>query len=284
MIERNPRLRLVIVTNGNVFARIILDRLFVERALDIAGVVIVTGVKTGKSKMQSLREILARSGLRFFVYKVSLYAVFALAGLLSPRRSFFVYGLAKAHGVPLFLTDQVNRPETLEQVRAWNPDVLASVSCPQIIRPPLLELPRQHAINIHSSLLPAYAGIAPYFWVLANGEERTGTTVHTMDEKLDTGRVIVQRQVAIDAEASVLSLFLQLSLLGSEALAEAVDRIGRGETEFPAQDLDGRTYFGWPTASSVRTFLRAGGRLARVSDYLRVVRTLRRCVPRQQTG
>ena len=268
--------RIVVVTNGNFFARIILDRIFRERGDSIAGVVIVTGIKAGKSKVSSLREILARSGARFFAYKASVYIAFAAASLLLRGRSFFVYGLANERRVPVMFADQVNSPSVAVQVSEWSPDVLLSVSCPQIIRKRLLDVPRSCALNIHSSLLPDYAGIAPYFWALARGEEATGTTVHVMDEQLDTGSIVAQKHVPIRKEHSVLSLFLELSRVGGDALAEAVDRVARGDRAFTQQDLTGRSYFGWPSAADVRAFVHGGGTLARASDYIRAIRAVPR--------
>jgi folate-dependent phosphoribosylglycinamide formyltransferase PurN len=259
--------RIVVVTNGNFFARVILEPLLRERAADVAGVVIVTGIAAGKSRRQSLTGILRSGGVRHFAFKASTYLVFAVSSLVLRKKSFFVHQLAGRLGIPICFTPYVNEPRVLAQVTEWRPGVLVSVSCPQRIGPELLAVPTKGAINVHSSLLPRYAGIEPYLWVLANGETTTGTTVHLMREEFDTGDIIVQKELPIRARETVMSLFYRLSLLGGEALKEAVDAVLAGSTGFVGQDESRRTYYSWPTAETIASLYRNGHRLARVSDF-----------------
>jgi hypothetical protein len=145
-------MKLCVITNGNFFARVELTRLFKERNKDIAGVIIVTGIKANKSRFRSLVEVWENSGWHYFLYKLSTYLVFAAAGLIYPRRVFFVPRLAKNLGIPVLYTAQVNAPEVVNQVREWRPDILISVSCPQRVRKPLLSIPTNSVINIHASM------------------------------------------------------------------------------------------------------------------------------------
>jgi methionyl-tRNA formyltransferase len=265
-------MKLVVITNGNFFARVELTRLFQERHRDIAGVVVITGVKANKSRMRSLVEIWRRSGWRYFLYKSSTYVVFAAASLLYPGHVFFVPGLARRFSTPVVYAAQVNMPHVLSQVKEWKPELLISVSCPQRIGVELLSIPTVCAINIHASLLPEYAGIAPYVWVLVNGETLTGTTVHVMEERFDTGHIIMQNELEIAESETVFSLFFRLAKLGSDALAEAVADIARGSASLASQDTSQRTYYSWPTADTIRTLFRNGHRLVTVSDYLQAIR------------
>jgi len=268
-------LKLVIITNGNFFARVILERLVAERADSIAGIVIVTGVKAGKSRLRSLLEIWQQSGGSYFVYKFSTYVVFALVDVLFRKRAYFVPGMAARHGIPVMYAAQVTALSVEEQIREWQPDILASVSCPQRIRKNLLDLPTKCSINVHSSLLPAYAGIAPYVWVLANNEPRTGTTVHIMEEKFDTGAIIVQKECEILPHTTVLSLFLTLSQMGAEALDEAIDGLVSDTASLSAQDHTRRSYYSWPTVDAMKSLRQHGFGLARPADYLTAIRSIK---------
>jgi folate-dependent phosphoribosylglycinamide formyltransferase PurN len=266
---------IVIVTNGNFFARLILGPLIRERHSQIAGIVIITGVRAGRSRRESIAEIRKRGGWRHFGYKVATYVVFSAAGILRPRRRYFVHEIAREHGIPLKFASQVNSPAITEQIRAWQPELLVSVSCPQRIGLETLSIPTSYAVNIHSSLLPAYAGISPYFWVLVRGEERTGTTVHVMREKFDSGAILVQKSLDIRPRESVFSLFYRLSLLGGEALSESASLVLEGKARPLEQDASRRSYYSSPTAIAVTALRRRGHRFARCGEILRALRETR---------
>jgi folate-dependent phosphoribosylglycinamide formyltransferase PurN len=265
-------MKLVVITNGNFFARVELTRLFQERHKDIAGVVVITGIKARKSRLRSLMEIWQQSGWRYFLYKSSTYLVFAAARLLYRGHVFFVPGLAKRFSIPVVYAAQVNSPYVVSQVEEWKPDLLISVSCPQRIQRELLSIPTVCAINIHASLLPAYAGIAPNVWVLANGETLTGTTVHVMKERFDTGHIIIQKQMNVAKNETAFSLFFRLNKLGSDALAEAVAKIVQGNASLTPQDTSKATYYSWPKTDTIRGLFRRGHRLCAVSDYRQAIR------------
>ena len=265
-------MKLVVITNGNFFARVELTRLFQERHKDIAGAVVITGVKAKKSRLRSLMEIWQQSGWRYFLYKSSTYLVFAAAHLLCRGHAFFVPGLARRFSIPVVYAAQVNSPYVVSQVKEWKPDLLISVSCPQRIQRELLSVPTICAINIHASLLPKYAGIAPNVWVLANGETLTGTTVHVIEERFDAGQIIIQKQLNIAENDTVFSLFFRLNKLGSDALAEAVVNIAQGTVSLTPQDTRKATYYSWPKADTIRGLLRKGRRLCTVSDYRQAIR------------
>lgn len=264
-----------VITNGNFFARVALTRLIKERSEDIAGIVVITGVKANKSRLRSLAEILQQSGWRYFLFKLLTYLVFTVVGPLFPNRAFFVSALAKRFSIPVVYAAQVNSSQMVSQVEAWRPDLLISVSCPQRIRREILSIPTTCAINLHSSLLPRYAGIAPYVWVLAEGCTTTGTTVHMMEEEFDAGDIIIQKKLEIERNETVFSLFFRLAQLGSNALAEAVANIDGGAASSAPQDPDKRTYYTWPKAETIATLSRRGHRLWAPSDFQKAIGSVR---------
>ena len=265
------RSRIVVITNGNFFSRVILDPLLRGPQYDVAGVVVVTGIAAGQTRWRSLLKIFTTGGVRHFAYKASTYIVFALSSQILRRRSFFVHQLAKRLSIDTCFTQYVNEPSVYERIVSWQPEILVSVSCPQRIGARLLSCPTKVAINVHSSLLPRYAGIEPYLWVLAKGETTTGTTVHIMREEFDTGDILVQRELAIDPGESVFSLFYRLSILGGEAVTQAIDAIITDLAAPVQQDGSERTYFSWPNSDAVRAIYDNGHRFARVSDFRRAL-------------
>ena len=168
--------RLTVVTNGNYFAARILHDLVLYRASSISGIVVVDGDYSGRTGLQAWRAV-ARSACTPYVMGKSVHLVSArLAARRRPTAS--VAGLAAVHSIPVVHVDSVKDPSFLKHVRTWETELLVSVSCPQRLPESSFTEPRHGGINIHASLLPSYAGLAPYYWVLARGERETGISVH----------------------------------------------------------------------------------------------------------
>lgn len=130
------------------------------------------------------------------------------------------------------------------------------------MRKDLLAHPPEGVINIHGALLPKYRGKLPSFWVLAHGEEKTGVTVHYMNEELDDGPIIVQREVPIELDDTLHSLVLRSKVqYGASALAEAVRQIMEGEVDPKENDESEATYFSFPTPDAIQRFRDQGRKI-----------------------
>ncbi len=86
-------------------------------------------------------------------------------------------------------------------------------------------MPEYGTFNLHASLLPDYRGAAPIHWSIINGEEKTGVTTFFIDEKIDTGEMILKKEVSIDADETVGQLHDRLMHLGAQAVSETLDLI-----------------------------------------------------------
>ena len=165
------------------------------------------------------------------------------------------------HGVPCLPVKDVNAPEFLEELRRLGPDLLVSVSCPQLFKQPLIDLPPQGILNIHGSILPRYRGVLPSFWMLANGEKQAGVSVYFVDTRIDAGELCGQRIYDIPPD-DTLHRFLQNSkAMAAELLLEVLARLERGELTRRPLDLTQGSYHSWPDAAAVRRFRVAGRRL-----------------------
>ena len=103
-----------------------------------------------------------------------------------------VPGIARAAGVPLLETFDVNDAAFLEELRGLRPDVFVSAAYPQIFASALLSVPPRGAVNFHPSLLPRFRGAHPHFWAIATGAATSGITAHFMTPRIDDGDVIEQ--------------------------------------------------------------------------------------------
>ncbi|MCB0447159.1 MAG: methionyl-tRNA formyltransferase [Gelidibacter sp.] len=96
-------------------------------------------------------------------------------------------------------------------------------------------MPKYGTFNLHASLLPNYRGAAPIHWAIINGETKTGVTTFFIDEKIDTGAMILQKEVAIADDETVGSLHDKLMVLGSQLVIDTVQLIESGNVSTTIQ-------------------------------------------------
>jgi folate-dependent phosphoribosylglycinamide formyltransferase PurN len=259
-------MRIAVVSNGNFFSTVELGPVLKAPDMHIAGVVVM-GVPPGRgNRLQRLARLARRTGYRFALYKLASLVLPKLYAALT-RRPMFLDQLCASLGVPHIDVDDVNAEASRRFLERAKPDVLVSVSCPQIIKPHILNVARVAAINVHQSLLPAYAGMAPYFWVLRNGERTTGLTVHVMTPEVDMGPVLRQREVDVLPGDTALGLQLRLVRVGAEELLGALRDIPGSLSQVAPQELSTRSFNGWPTRHDVRILLERGRRLATLQNF-----------------
>lgn len=184
------------------------------------------------SVLHNLR-ILAGSTLRSIMRRLGF----------SLRRPATVKEFLISENVPWFPVNRVNSEKTRQRLVQENPDLLVIATFPQILRGHILSIPRLGCINTHPSLLPRYRGPLPVYWVLKNGEPKTGVTIHFVDEGIDTGDIICQKEILIEPGENPGSLSLRLGLLARILLKETV-LLFRDGHDIPRlkQDEDSATY------------------------------------------
>lgn len=116
------------------------------------------------------------------------------------------------------------------------PDTIIVVGYGRLIPRWMLELPRYGNLNLHASLLPKYRGAAPIQWAIARGESVTGNTIMRLDEGLDTGPILLQREEAIRPDDTALTLSPRLAAMGAELMLETLRGLEQGVLPPRAQD------------------------------------------------
>jgi methionyl-tRNA formyltransferase len=151
---------------------------------------------------------------------------------------------AKAHvnELTVLSPEKVNRPEVIEQIRAWAPDLIVVVAYGQFLGKTILALPPLGCINIHLSLLPRYRGAAPVQRAIAAGETVTGVTAMMMDEGMDSGDMLTQTTEPILHDDTAKSLLERLALLGAVALLRVVRQAETGQLHRTPQDAARATF------------------------------------------
>ena len=137
--------------------------------------------------------------------------------------------LAEEYGLPVYQPERIKRVRWVEELRSLAPDLIVVAAYGQILSREILDIPPLGCINIHGSLLPRYRGAAPIQWCIANGEEKTGVTAMQMNEGMDTGDMLLKREVPIAADETAESLFRKLADEGALLIREVVERLLAGE-------------------------------------------------------
>lgn len=143
---------------------------------------------------------------------------------------------ALERGVPVYQFERVRGQKGLDTMRALKPDVVVTAAFGQILSKKLLEVPVHGTVNVHASLLPKYRGAAPINWCILEGETVSGVTTMLTDPGIDTGDMLLTRQVEIGENETAGELTLRLSHVGAELLIETLAGYLKGEITPVKQD------------------------------------------------
>ncbi|MEJ2254103.1 MAG: formyltransferase family protein [Nitrospirota bacterium] len=198
-----------------------------------------------------------RMGMRYASSKALARAPAALRG----GRSLDLTQLCRAHEIRVVHTDEVNSPAFLHTLREINPDLIVSVAAPVIFKKAVIELPRYGCINIHNATLPKYRGMMPNFWQLYHGEKKVGITIHEINEGIDDGGILLQREVDVLPGETLDSVIRRTKKLGAHLMIEALEAIKAGNVRYMENASSEATYYSFPTREDVREFRRRGRRI-----------------------
>lgn len=136
--------------------------------------------------------------------------------------------VALGHGIPVLQPETFRGGEAVAALRAWEPELVVVAAYGKILPRAVLEVPAHGCVNVHGSLLPKYRGAAPIQWAILRGEAVTGITIMQMNERMDAGEILAQRQTPIGATETFGELQVRLAMLGAEALSAALAELRRG--------------------------------------------------------
>jgi methionyl-tRNA formyltransferase len=148
---------------------------------------------------------------------------------------------AERLGLPILQPATLRDPTAVDALRAWSPDVLVVAAFGQILRQPVLDLAPHGCINVHASLLPRWRGAAPIQYAIRAGDRETGITIMRMDIGLDTGPILSQHPILIDANETGTTLHDKLANLGAGVLPATLTAYLAGEISPRPQPEEGMT-------------------------------------------
>ncbi len=143
---------------------------------------------------------------------------------------------ALKHGIQVHQPQKVKDSAFVKVLRDLKPDLIVVVAFGQILSKEILDIPKFGCINVHASLLPKYRGAAPLNWVIINGEKTTGITTMYMSEGLDTGDMILKKEIKIGEYETAGQLHDRMCVLGGEVLKETLKLIQENKAPREVQD------------------------------------------------
>ena len=124
--------------------------------------------------------------------------------------------------------EKVKTQEFIKKIETLEPDLIITAAYGKILPRDILDIPPLGCINVHGSLLPKYRGAAPIQWAIINGDNVTGVTTMYMDAGMDTGDILLKREVPITEDMNYQQLYDRLKELGAVVLLDTLKELERG--------------------------------------------------------
>lgn len=251
-------MKLVIVTNDSFYPRVIASYIIKTFKNDIQAI-FFSNSAGNESLVKMARKIVKTSGVMFPFY--NFVEVFA-GSLRTPS----IKKEAGKWAIDCYMTDNIN--DDVELLKAIAPDIIISIGFLQILKKAVIDIPQQGCINLHGALLPRYRGRVVYFWMLLNEEKKTGSTVHFIDEGIDTGDILLQEEVDIQPEDTMHAVALKTVDIGKKLLVKAIQTIQNGQYRTTKQDHSQSLYTSFPSREEVRLFQRKGKKFFTIKELM----------------
>lgn len=143
---------------------------------------------------------------------------------------------AREAGLHTLQTDNISNGDSLQALKDFKPDLMITAAFGQILTQEVLDIPKYGCINVHASLLPKYRGASPIQAAIIYGETVTGITTMLTDIGLDTGDILLQREIEIQPDETAGELTQRLAVLGSEVLKDTIIALENGTLKRIPQD------------------------------------------------
>lgn len=217
----------------------------------------------GDARLNARRYLGLYGAPGFVVRSIQMVTLKLLAALRAPTpRPHSLRQAASRVRSPYASIERINSKAGRAALAAMHPDVLVSIACPQILSRKTLDIPTICSLNLHSALLPSNRGMLPTFWSLFSDPPRAGVTLHLMDASLDSGEIILRREIPVTREGTPLhSLIRKAKAIGAGMVVEGLTMISEGGYSTIANPPDEGSTNGFPDGRVVAEFRRKGGRI-----------------------
>lgn len=257
------KLKLVLLTYDSLYANPVFLPLLDQEFIEIGAIILSGCILYNRSKLGSLWFLFQRHGWKYFAFKVLDQFLYELYGLTRNRQKRLLWE-AERRNIPVYKIKDINSQGSLLIIKKLQPDIIVSYFN-QILKKEVLSLPGVQCINVHPGYLPLFKGVASSFWARLNGEKFGGVTVHTMVEKLDSGRLLAREKVFFQSSESLHMHNFRCCAAGGKLLIDVLRNIYEGK-KLLIKPKEKANYFSWPRSNDVNNYLKKGYKLFNLSD------------------
>lgn len=275
-------MRVIILTSNYYLAANVALKAFLKHKLlrkhkiEVVGIIAVSNAGCSAKTLKKGWDFINRSGPLFFL-KVVLLSIwqkwiikFARFFIPNRVREFFeIEELAESYDIAYLETNDVNSQEACDFIRERAPNYLVSSLLLQIVKPHVLALATHGGINFHPALFKDHRGTFANFWAIFKSRRHTGATVHFMTDKIDDGKVIVQRKFMVKKSDTMFDVNIKSAQLGGNLLARALAKLKKNEARGILLKRLSRI-FTVPTWPEVREFVKKGKEFIKAKDLFRI--------------
>ncbi len=262
-------MKITILANRDLASNLALNRLIPSLAKDHQLHVFLSSHVGGSAAVPA-----ALGQLKFFEQGLFNELLFpALLGSSADAKLLSFDQLALGNNTPISELNKINSEAGLSALAASGPDLVLSIRYGSILRDAAIAVPRLGVLNLHSGLLPDYRGVMATFYAMLNGENEIGMTLHTIiDAGIDTGDIISNTRIELDARHSYLWNVLQLYPTGVDLMLGAVETLSSGDKLSQQPQPEGGHYYSFPTVEQLHQFRELGLHLYDVEEIIDIAK------------
>ena len=177
-----------------------------QNKYELVGYTVLSPNRKNKSILHWVLERLRIYSLWELFLVGTAFAIAKIITWLKITNYYSCRNILKFRNIKEIATLDINDEYYINRIKKENPDVILSISCPQLFKEGLLNTPNLYCINAHGTLLPRHRGVFGSFWTLYYGDKYGGSTLHTMELKLDAGEIIWQDSFIVDKNDTQFSI------------------------------------------------------------------------------
>ncbi|MBT6121230.1 hypothetical protein HOH45_07190 [bacterium] len=253
----------LLYTSGHIGSAITLNRLVHSKEYQIIGIIKTPLVSLSFRGKKSIVSQMKKMGWQFgwvLIWQKAWHFVMRLLSGLIPFKRHLLWPsikIATKLKIPILSLKSINNPESTCFIKDLGPDLLISAYLNQIIKEPLLSSPKIGILNVHPGWLPAYRGVMAYFWVLKNGEDEAGVTIHWIDHGIDTGNILMRKKFKIHDGMTQFDVLVKSAIVGVHLLRSIGKKIINDDPLPHIKTIEAHTdYYSFPCETAFNHYFK----------------------------
>ncbi len=244
---------IILTTKKQIYSPLIIKKILSKHTVSGVFASLLSGHK--KSLFNNIKFVIKNSGWLYLFLRTMGVLHNSFLSLVNPKFR-TIEKFCQKNNIPIYQSESINSDKNLEIIKKIKPDIIISLFFNQIIKQKIFSLSKHGCINVHRALLPKHRGPNSAFWQMANNEKISGTTIHYIDEGIDSGDIILQIKYPILKSDSHHSLCLKNVKAVNSVLMEILNKIENNQIKRIKQQNEQATVYPFPDRQAAKNFLK----------------------------